>query len=68
MSSDVVIKAEKISKLYRLGVVGMGTLSHDLKRWWAITRGKEDPYMKIGIENDTKQKKAQLIMHGRLKT
>ncbi len=56
MSKEVVIKAENISKLYRLGQVGTGTLSHDLKRWWALTRGKEDPYMKIGMENDRTKK------------
>jgi lipopolysaccharide transport system ATP-binding protein len=56
MSRPVVIKAEGVSKLYRLGQVGTGTLSHDLKRWWARTRGKEDPYLKIGMENDRTQK------------
>jgi lipopolysaccharide transport system ATP-binding protein len=56
MSKDLVIQAEDVSKLYRLGLVGMGTLSHDLKRWWALTRGKEDPYLKVGQENDTKKK------------
>ena len=54
--SNIVIKAEHVSKLYRLGQVGTGTLSHDLKRWWAGMRGKEDPYQKIGAVNDrTKQ-------------
>ena len=56
MSKAVVIRSENISKLYRLGQVGTGTLSHDLKRWWALTRGKEDPYLKIGIENDRTRK------------
>jgi lipopolysaccharide transport system ATP-binding protein len=56
MNREVVIKAENISKLYRLGQVGTGTLSHDLKRWWAMARGKEDPYMKIGVENDRTKK------------
>jgi lipopolysaccharide transport system ATP-binding protein len=56
MSNEVVIKAENVSKLYRLGQVGTGTLSHDLKRWWALTRGKEDPYMKVGVENDRTKK------------
>ncbi len=56
MSKPVVIRSENISKLYRLGQVGTGTLSHDLKRWWALTRGREDPYMKIGIENDRTKK------------
>lgn len=47
------IKIENLSKQYRLGVVGTGTLSHDLKRWWVINvRGKEDPYLKIGETND----------------
>lgn len=49
---STVIKVENLSKLYRLGVVGTGTLSHDLNRWWHQVRGKEDPYLKIGEEND----------------
>ena len=56
MDNKVVIKVENISKQYRLGAVGTGTLSHDLKRWWALTRGKEDPYLKIGEENDRTKK------------
>ena len=49
--SDIAIKVENISKLYRLGEVGTGTLSHDLNRWWQRVRGKEDPYLKLGEEN-----------------
>ncbi len=49
--SNIAIKLENISKQYRLGVVGTGTLSHDLNRWWAKVRGKEDPTLKIGQEN-----------------
>jgi lipopolysaccharide transport system ATP-binding protein len=56
MSNDIVIKAEHVSKLYRLGQVGTGTLSHDLKRWWAGMRGQEDPYQKIGAVNDRTKK------------
>ncbi|RLD70524.1 MAG: ABC transporter ATP-binding protein [Bacteroidetes bacterium] len=37
--------------MYRLGVIGTGTLSHDLNRWWHKVRGKEDPYLKIGEAN-----------------
>ena len=44
--SDTVIKVENLSKQYRLGLVGTGTLSHDLNRWWHRVRGKEDPYLK----------------------
>ncbi|MDN5203120.1 ABC transporter ATP-binding protein [Fulvivirgaceae bacterium BMA10] len=49
--SEIVIKTENLSKLYRLGVVGTGTISHDLNRWWARVRGKEDPFLKVGQEN-----------------
>lgn len=52
MSKDIILKAENISKQYRLGQVGTGTLSHDLNRWWYRIRGKENPYLKIGDIND----------------
>ena len=48
----LALKAENISKQYRLGQVGTGTLSHDLNRFWHQIRGKEDPYLKIGEAND----------------
>ncbi len=51
-----VIKVESISKQYRLGEVGTGTLSHDLNRWWARMRGKEDPFAKVGDINDRSSK------------
>jgi lipopolysaccharide transport system ATP-binding protein len=54
--SDTVISVENISKLYRLGQVGTGTLSHDLNRWWHRIRGKDDPYVKVGRVNDRTQK------------
>jgi lipopolysaccharide transport system ATP-binding protein len=53
---DIILKAENISKQYRLGTVGTGTLSHDLNRWWHQVRGKEDPYLKIGDTNDRSTK------------
>ena len=48
---DNVIKIEHLSKQYRLGTIGTGTLSHDLNRWWAKIRGREDPTSKIGTTN-----------------
>ena len=55
--SKTVIKVENLSKQYRLGNVGLGSLSHDINRWWhTMVRGKEDPYLKIGEENDRSQK------------
>lgn len=49
--SEIALKIENVSKIYRLGQVGTGTLAHDLNRWWAQFRGKEDPYLKIGERN-----------------
>lgn len=54
--SQLAIKAENISKQYRLGKVGTGTLSHDLNRLWYKVRGLEDPYVKIGEANDRSMK------------
>lgn len=53
---SIILKASNISKQYRLGLVGTGTISHDLNRWWAGIRGKEDPYLKVGSINDRSTK------------
>jgi len=47
-----VIKVENLSKAYQLGQFSTGTISNDLKRWWALRNGREDPYLIIGEEND----------------
>ncbi|WP_226063964.1 ABC transporter ATP-binding protein [Kaistella polysaccharea] len=52
MNPNTAILAENISKQYRLGEVGTGTISHDLNRFWAKVRGKEDPFLQIGESND----------------
>lgn len=39
-------------KQYRLGEIGTGTLSHDLKRWAWKAAGKGDPYAEVGDVND----------------
>jgi lipopolysaccharide transport system ATP-binding protein len=56
VKENIAIKVENVSKQYRLGVLGTGTLSHDLNRWWHIVRGKEDPYLKVGDSNDRSTK------------
>ena len=56
--SKTIISVEKVSKQYRLGQVGRSTISHDVNRWWFKVRGKEDPYLKIGQENDRTSKSA----------
>ena len=45
---ETIIKVEHISKEYRLGTIGGGTLKGDLQSVWARLRGKEDPNGKIG--------------------
>ena len=49
--SEIILKVENLSKIYRLGEVGTGTISHDLNRWWAKIRGKEDPASIVGQVN-----------------
>lgn len=44
---ETVIKVEGLSKQYRYGVIGHGTLYKDLESWWARFRGKEDPNLRI---------------------
>jgi len=47
------IKVENLSKLYRLGEIGTGTISQDIHRWFTTkVMGQEDPFLKIGQSND----------------
>jgi lipopolysaccharide transport system ATP-binding protein len=52
MSKELALKIENVSKQYRLGVIGTGTMSHDLNRWFHRVRGKEDPYAAVGVSNN----------------
>lgn len=56
MNKNIVLDVNNVSKQYRLGEVGTGSLQHDIKRWWANIRGKEDPFLKVGEANDRTQK------------
>ena len=56
---SVILKAENISKQYRLGTVGTGSLQHDINRWWHQIRGKENPYLKVGGVNDRSAKASE---------
>ena len=51
-----VISVSNLSKSYRLGTIGGGTLKGDISRWWAKFRGRPDPLLKVGQEHQ-----AQLI-------
>ena len=46
--TDIVISVENLSKAYRLGQIGTGTLTYDLKLWWAKLRGEPNPLLRIG--------------------
>ena len=46
--SERTLEIDHVSKQYRLGAIGAGTLSADLRGWFARLRGKEDPNRKIG--------------------
>ena len=45
--AEIVIRAEHLSKYYRLGVINNGTLFRDIQTWIALKRGKTDPHSKI---------------------
>lgn len=53
---STVISIEDVSKLYRLGEIGTGSLAHDINRWWHKVRGNEDPYLQVGVANDRTSK------------
>lgn len=44
---DLAVKINHISKEYRLGAIGGGTLRGDLQSWMAKIRGQEDPNSKL---------------------
>ena len=51
--AKTVIKVENLSKQYRPGNVGLGTISHYINRWYQTTvRRREGPYFKIGEADD----------------
>jgi lipopolysaccharide transport system ATP-binding protein len=55
--SNTAIKVEDLSKIYRLGEIGTGTISRDMERWFKTKVLKqEDPFLKIGETNDRANK------------
>lgn len=55
-----VIKIENLSKYYRLGQIGGGTLREDLGRWVAKIRGKPDPLLMLGDADHGNRKGGQI--------
>ena len=51
---STAIKITDLSKIYRLGQIGTGTLQQDLERWFKMSiLGQPDPFLKIGESNDS---------------
>ena len=46
--AERLMEVDRVSKEYRLGTIGGGTLRGDLQSWYARLRGREDPNRKIG--------------------
>jgi lipopolysaccharide transport system ATP-binding protein len=62
--SNIAIKVENLSKIYRLGEIGTGTISRDMERWFKTRILKqEDPFLKIGETNDRANKGASDIVY-----
>jgi lipopolysaccharide transport system ATP-binding protein len=58
------IKVEDLSKIYRLGEIGTGTISRDLERFIKMKILKqEDPFLRIGEANDRAIKGASDIVY-----
>lgn len=53
--NSTVIRAENISKQYRLGSINHGTLYRDLQSRWARFRGKEDPNSELSFSNNKRR-------------
>lgn len=49
---ELALQIKNVSKIYQLGTFGSGTLASDLNRFIAKIKGKEDPLLKVGANND----------------
>lgn len=61
---STVIEVLNLSKIYRLGEIGTGTISRDLERWYKMKiKGQEDPFLKIGETNEKSTKGVSDIVY-----
>jgi lipopolysaccharide transport system ATP-binding protein len=56
-----VIHVENVSKEYRLGVIGYGTLRQDIQSWWARLRGREDPNRPVDSSRSGSIKRSETV-------
>jgi ABC-type polysaccharide/polyol phosphate transport system ATPase subunit len=61
---STAIKVENLSKIYRLGEIGTGTISRDIERYIKTRILKqEDPFLKIGETNNRAEKGSSDIVY-----
>lgn len=60
--SQVAIKVEHLSKIYKLGEIGTGTLSQDIERWIRVNLLKlEDPFSNIDTQQGARKHKNEQV-------
>ncbi len=53
----VAINVNNVSKIYRIGQIGTGSLAHDIERWWRTKiLNQPDPFMMLDEMNDLSSK------------
>ena len=57
MNTEVIVNIEHVTKEYRLGAIGGGTLKGDLQSFIARIQGKENPNAKVGQDVYAKNQK-----------
>ena len=60
--SQVAIRVEHLSKIYKLGEIGTGTLSQDIERWIRVNLLKlEDPFSNIDTQQGARKHKNEQV-------
>ena len=60
--SQVAIRVEHLSKIYKLGEIGTGTLSQDIERWIRVNLLKlEDPFANIDTQQGARKHKNEQV-------
>lgn len=54
---ETMIEIDNVTKMYRLGTIGGGTLKGDIQSFWARVRHKDDPNLRIGEKTYKKNEK-----------
>ena len=55
---NVVIEVDHLSKLYKLGTIGTGSLKQDLKYWWdKSVLKKQNPFFDMNNNESSSDKK-----------